>query len=504
MEDLTQRNTIDGKIFAQIVLAGALNLKAHLKIVNDLNVFPIPDGDTGDNMFMTINGGISKLTTEQSENLGTKAKALANGMLLNARGNSGVILSQLFAGICSGLANLDTATMADFVKAMEQGIKQAYQAVVRPVEGTILTVARESADFANKNVDENSTLGSYFRDYVKEMHLSLERTPDLLDALKEAEVVDSGGAGLLYIAEGMLNAVEGKVATEEHLEFEAKQDEVDFSKFNENSVMEFGYCTEFLLQLQTSKCDVNEFTVEPLVEYLETLGDSIVAFKTGTIVKVHVHTLTPAKVIEYCQRYGEFLTIKMENMTLQHSNTGEDFATNKKKKSERKPFGIVTVATGKGLTETFSEMGADVVIDGGQGKNPSIERFIEAFDETNADVIFVLPNNSNIIMAAKQASEIYDKSQVRVLPCKNFGQAYGILSMLEYNGDADEIEAQMLENMAGVTTAMVTNAIRTANINGVEINEGEFIGFTDKTMLVSNKTKLGAFGELCEKIKVGE
>ena len=504
MENLTQIKTLDGKIFERIALSGAFNLKAHMQLVNDLNVFPIPDGDTGDNMFMTINGGLGKLTAETSEEIGKKAKALAGGMLLNARGNSGVILSQLFAGISAGLEGKASASIDDFANALISGVKQAYQAVVKPVEGTILTVARESANYAKSQVNEDSTLGSFMIDYVKEMHASLERTPDLLEALKEAEVIDSGGAGLLYIAEGMLNAVEGKNATDEHLEFETKTEEVDYSKFNENSVMDYGYCTEFLLQLQTSKCDVNAFTVEPLVEFLGTLGDSIVAFKTGTIVKVHVHTLTPAKVIEYCQQYGEFLTIKMENMTLQHSNTGEDFATNKRKTAPRKPFGLVTVATGKGLCETFESLGADVVIDGGQGKNPSIERFIEAFDETNADTIFVLPNNSNIIMAAKQASEIYDKADIRVIPCKNFGQAYGILSMLDYSGSADEIEEQMIENMEGVATAMVTNSIRTATINGVAINEGDFIGFTDKTMLVASESKLGAFGALCEKLKVGD
>ena len=222
MENLTQIKTLDGKVFEQIVLSGAFNLKAHMQLVNDLNVFPIPDGDTGDNMFMTINGGLVKLTAETSDEIDKKAKALAGGMLLNARGNSGVILSQLFAGISAGLDGLASASIDDFANALISGVKQAYQAVVKPVEGTILTAARESADYAKSQVSEESTLGSFMTDYVKEMHASLERTPDLLEALKEAEVIDSGGAGLLYIAEGMLNAVEGKNATDEHLEFETK------------------------------------------------------------------------------------------------------------------------------------------------------------------------------------------------------------------------------------------------------------------------------------------
>ena len=503
MENGISLKLIDGKIFEEIVLSGAINLKAHMQLVNDLNVFPIPDGDTGDNMFMTINGGLGKLKLAQTESVSKKAKALGDGMLLNARGNSGVILSQLFAGISTGLDDIEVATLGDFGCALRQGVKQAYESVQKPVEGTILTVAREATEFAISRITEESTLGSFFTDYVAEMHASLERTPDLLEALKEAEVIDSGGAGLLYIAEGMLNAIEGKVATEEHLEFSEKKDELDFSAFNENSVMTYGYCTEFLLQLQTVKCDVNAFEVGPLVEFLETVGDSIVAFKTGTIVKVHVHTLMPYKVLEYCQRFGEFLTVKMENMTLQHHSTGEDFATNKKKKGkERKPFGLVTVATGEGLINAFYDFGADVVIDGGQGKNPSIECFIEAFDETNADTIFVLPNNSNIIMAAKQAGDIYDKADIRVLPCKNFGQAYSVLSMLDYSGSADEIEAQMLENLDGVVTGMVTTSIRTANINGVAIKEGEYIGFTDKTMLVSCPTAIETMTALCDKLEL--
>ncbi|MBQ8882853.1 MAG: DAK2 domain-containing protein, partial [Clostridia bacterium] len=444
-----------------------------------------------------------KLKALDSDSVAKKAKALGDGMLINARGNSGVILSQLFAGIAKGLGDSETVSVAEFGQSLKVGVKQAYASVQKPVEGTILTVAREATDFALARVGENSTFGDFITDYVCEMHASLERTPDLLEALKEAEVVDSGGAGLVYIAEGMLNALEGKNPTDEHLEFEQKHDELDFSKFNEDSVMTYGYCTEFLLQLQTAKCDVNAFEVGPLVEYLETLGDSIVAFKTGTIIKVHIHTLTPYKVIEYCQRYGEFLTFKMENMTLQHSSQGEDFATNKKKKKkDRKQYGIVTVATGKGLIDIFTEFGVDVVIDGGQGKNPSIERFIEAFDEINADTIFVLPNNSNIIMAAKQAKELYKDSDIRVLPCKNFGQAYSALSMLDLSGTADEIEEQMTEALAGATTAMITNSIRTANINGVDIKEGEFIGFTDKTMLVSKPTTVETFTALCEKMEV--
>lgn len=495
------KKVIDGKIFEKIVTNGALNLKANLQEVNDLNVFPIPDGDTGDNMFMTINGGLPFLKKEESNALYLKAKALANGMLLNARGNSGVILSQLFNGLAIGLENKETASINEFGLAFKNGVKQAYSSVVQPVEGTILTVAREAAEYAYEHIDENSTLDTFITDYVSEMKHSLDRTPELLYVLKEAGVIDSGGAGLLYIAEGFSDAVKGKEIQDTNNEV-GKQTQIDFSKFNENSVMEFGYCTEFLLQLQTAKVDVNNFDVNRIISFLETIGDSIVCFQTGTIVKVHVHTLTPYKALEHCQQFGEFLTIKIENMTLQHNEVVKKEEPKKqKRKSARKKFAVITVATGKGLINTFSELGVDEVIDGGQGKNPSIERFIEAFDDVNADYIYVLPNNSNIIMAATQASELYKDSKIYVIKSKNFGQAYSTLSMLDFSSDdPDLIAEQLTEGMENVVTGMITKSIRDANINEVDIKEGEYIGFTDKTMHVSTPTKLETYRGLLEKI----
>ncbi len=499
------KKVIDGKIFEKIVTNGALNLKANLQEVNDLNVFPIPDGDTGDNMFMTINGGLPFLKKEESNAVGLKAKALANGMLLNARGNSGVILSQLFNGLAIGLENKETASLQEFGLAFKKGVKQAYSSVVQPVEGTILTVAREAAEYAYNHMNENSTLDTFITDYVSEMHKSLDRTPELLYVLKEAGVIDSGGAGLLYIAEGFADALKGKEIRDSD-NGSTKQNQVDFSKFTENSVMEYGYCTEFLLQLQTIKVDVTNFDVNKIISFLETIGDSIVCFKTGTIVKVHVHTLTPYKALEYCQQFGEFLTIKIENMTLQHNEVVKKEETKKKpRRGVRKKFAVITVATGKGLINTFEELGVDEVIDGGQGKNPSIERFIEAFDDVNADYIYVLPNNSNIIMAATQASEIYKDSKVYVIKSKNFGQAYSTLSMLDYSSDdPDQIAELLTEGMENVVTGMITKSIRNANINEVEIKEGEYIGFTDKTMHVSSPSKVETYRGLLEKIGASE
>ena len=398
----TNERCLDGNQFERIVINGVSNLKSHIEIVNDLNVFPIPDGDTGENMYLTINGGVSSLKNENQNSIGKKAKALADGMLLNARGNSGVILSQLFFGMANYLKDIDIVDVKSFGEALKSGVRQAYSSVVKPVEGTMLTVAREASDFACENSSSSSTFGTFFTDYLQEMQNSLERTPELLEVLKEAGVIDSGGAGLVYIVEGMKKAIEGEEVDLSLGEHNSSAKSVDFSKFNEDSVMVYGYCTEFLLQLQRCKCDIDSFSLEGLINFLEGIGDSIVAFRTGTIIKVHVHTLTPYKALEYCQQFGEFLTIKIENMTLQHNETvkKEEVKIPKVQRARRK-FGLVTVATGEGLINTFKEMGADVVIDGGQGKNPSIEKFIEVLDEVNDDEIFVLLNNSNIIFVVK-------------------------------------------------------------------------------------------------------
>lgn len=502
--DNSNLKVIDGLLFEKIVESGARNLLKNMKTINDLNVFPIPDGDTGDNMYMTINGGIDALKDIKENSVEKKAIALSRGMLMNARGNSGVILSQFFAGIADGLVGFETVSTDHFVKALNCGVCKAYKAVSRPVEGTMLTVAREATEFVCANCGKETTYGELFSEYVVEMKRSLDHTPDLLEALREAGVIDSGGAGLLCIAEGMEFAIRGKeITVDDEPAFSKKTVDIDLSAFNENSVMTFGYCTELLLQLTWAKTDINAFDLNSLKEFLESVGDSVAVVLTGSVVKLHVHTLTPDKVFNHCLKYGEFLTVKVENMTLQHNGQSPEkpaFAPRKKVK-ERTEFALVTVATGKGLTNLFSELGADEVIDGGQGKNPSIERFVQAFDNVNADNIFVLPNNGNIVMAAKQAASLYDKSNVVVIETKNIGQAYSILSMLDYSsGDVKAIAEQMRSDMADVTTGMITTSIRDANIDGVEIHNGDYIGFSDKTMLTAGRDKAEVFSALTEKL----
>lgn len=503
-----ERSTIDGALFEKMILGGAANLRANLQTVNDLNVFPIPDGDTGENMYLTLQGGVDLLCGTQSDDVSEKAWAMAQGMLLGARGNSGVILSQLFYGLAEGLSGKQSADLKEFGSALKEGVKCAYGAVAHPVEGTILTVAREAAENILKTLDEQTTVEEFFEGYLAEMKKSLEKTPELLAVLKESGVIDSGGAGLVYITEGFCKALCGaEMETELAAAADGGKKALDFSKFNENTVMEFGYCTELLLQLQHSKTDIEAFDVKTLIDFLKTVGDSIVAFQTGTVVKIHVHTMTPWKVLEYGQRLGEFLTVKIENMTLQHNETvapQRETAVKMPKRARRK-YATVAVVSGEGLINTFKEMGADSVISGGQTNNPSSEEFVRAFDEVNADHIFVLPNNGNVVLAAKQAANIYKDSVVHVIESKSVGEGYSALSMLDYEaGEAEDIVALMQESMQGTVTGMVARSVRTTTVNGVAVEKDAYMGFTDHTMLVCRPTKADAVCALIDELGMNE
>lgn len=484
---------LDGILYARMINSGAANLKAHVKEINDLNVFPIPDGDTGDNMLMTMMGGVHH-DTPDLVNLSEMADCVSGGMLLSARGNSGVILSQFFEGIkngFSGLSNADTNQIGD---AFKEGVSQAYSSVMTPTEGTILTVVREATEYACAQNAEG--LEDFLRAFIKEARCSLERTPDLLPVLKKAGVVDSGAAGLIYIIDGMMRAAIGE-DVEDFSETVKKEEELDLDAFDENSVLEFGYCTELLLRLQNAKVDVPSFDVGIITDYLKAVGDSIVTVKNGSIVKLHVHTMKPQKVLDYCQQFGEFLKVKIENMSLQHNNTVNEEETDTLQ-SERRKYGVVAVASGEGLKQTFRDRGADVVIDGGQSMNPSAEDFIEAFDKVNADVIFVFPNNGNIILTAQQAAHLYDKSDVRVIESATIGAGYASLAMLDTNSDDADIIAQDLRMaMEGVVTAEISHCVRDASLDGTELHTGEYIGFVGKNLLAANDSRLAT---VCESI----
>ena len=484
---------IDANLYLNLIRGGAARLGLHRQAVNDLNVFPIPDGDTGDNMYMTIQAGCNPSTasTGSATTLPEMAKAVSAGMLMGARGNSGVILSRMFAGLAKGLSGVKEADVKAFSRAMQAGVEEAYHAVAEPVEGTILTVLREgvAAAAGSKDLDE------YFDLLISALDLSLEHTPELLDVLKKAGVVDSGGAGLLYIAEGMRAALHGEAAEVLDEAAPAAQ-RVDLDAFTEDSVLEFGYCTEFLLRLQRAKVDLDTFDESVLSDWLAANGESLVFFRDGSIIKVHVHTRTPGDILNHCQQYGEFLTIKVENMTLQHHENHMD----ERFKKGRKAFGVVAVASGAGLVGTFQELGADVVIEGGQTMNPPVKRFIDAFDSIDAETIFVLPNNSNILLTARQAADIYDKADIRVIPCKTLGAGYYALANMDTEaGDADAIEAALTEAAGEVTTGLVSRAIRDSG----NVREGEYVGISGKEILAAGETPEKALMALAEALKAG-
>lgn len=491
-------NTIDGELYSQLITAGAANLSIHEEEVNNLNVFPIPDGDTGSNMLLTMNGGKNAII--QEANISKAAQVIASGMLLGARGNSGVILSQFFDGISSGFADLATADVAQFGIACREGVKHAYEAVMTPVEGTILTVVKDATEYAC-SIKADSIL-DFIENFIAEAKLSLERTPNLLPVLKKAGVVDSGGAGLIYIMEGMKQFLKGETISTANKDdltksqhggnFGSQAKGIDLNKFTSDSILEFGYCTELLLRLQNAKCDVENFSVETIKEYLGTIGDSIVAFKTGSIIKIHVHTKNPGKVFDFCQQYGEFLTVKVENMSLQHNNLDEDeFAKPKKDNTkDAKKYGVVAVASGSGIQQMFREHGADVVINGGQSMNPSAEDFIKAFKEANAETIFVFPNNGNVILAAKQAAKLFQEAQIEVIETKTIGQGYAGLTMLDTtSNDTQQILDDINMGIEGVDTYMISHCVRDAEMDGKQLHAGDYIGFLDKKILVASSDR---------------
>lgn len=495
---------MDGQLFKLVVTNGAANLRANYKTVDALNVFPVPDGDTGTNMRMTIEAGAHEISDFKEKSVYEMAKKLSRGMLMGARGNSGVILSQLFRGIYKGLSGYEEVNAVELADAFLAGVDQGYHAVLKPVEGTILTVARESATVARQKVTKDSTIEEFFAFLIEEAKASLERTPDLLPVLKEAGVIDSGGAGYIYVIEGMAKALNGEIITEDTPTVTST---VKRGNFNAHSELTYGYCTEFILQLQYSKVDVNSFSVSSITDYLTTIGDSIVALKDEDIVKIHVHTKKPGDVLNFCQQFGDYLTIKIENMSVQHSD-GPVIAEEQeqcncpecvemRKNATPKKFAIVSVATGTGLINIFKEMGVDYVVEGGQSMNPAAEDFTKGFDQLNAQNIIVFPNNSNIVLTAQQAAKYYKGAKVFVVPTKTLAQGYSALTMLDLSsGDIETILNEINEVINNVTTGLITYSVRTTEIEGLKINEGDYIGICNGKIVSSQSERLDSVKEL--------
>ena len=478
---------IDGKIFRGMLESGCANLNNRRKEVDALNVFPVPDGDTGTNMSLTFTSGMSEVRKSGSEDLPTVAKTLARGMLMGARGNSGVILSQIFRGFNGAVGDKQQLTVSEFADALLQGAMKAYKAVMRPVEGTILTVARESSEYASIYVKDHA--GTSFEAYMdilcKEAKASLDRTPELLPVLKEARVVDSGGCGLKNVFDGFRAFLEGAPIVEGGEE-ENKSEEVKAS----------GYRTEFILRL--SEQGVHLFQSGRFRESLSKLGDHITIVNEDNLVKVRVNAMQPGEVLNLGQRYGEFDKIQIENLMM---DLKESILEEKKEagKEEAEPeaaapkkYGIITVCAGDGLGRLFQSYRADVVVNGGQTMNPSTEDFVKAIGKLNAENIYILPNNSNIIMAAKQAAEVTEGKNVIVLETKSIPQGLSACIVFNPEAEVEDNTSAMEEAIDHVKSGSVTYAIKDTVVDGREIHQGDFMGILNKNIILTEKDKVKA------------
>lgn len=486
---------IKAKAFREMFVSGANNLQNSKDLVDKLNVFPVPDGDTGTNMSLTISYAMKELEKVGEDDITKIAKALSKGSLMGARGNSGVILSQIIRGIGKSVEGKDKLSTVDLAKALKGGSDTAYKAVIKPVEGTILTVIRETAEYAVKLAKRENNIEKFLGKVVREANVSLENTPNLLKNLKDAGVVDSGGKGLTLILEGFYLAIVGKAvvpATAEKTELK----NVSLSSADTTSTedIKFGYCTEFILE--SDKID-DAGIRDIMLEY----GDSLAVVGDEGVIKVHVHTNEPGNVLQEALKYGQLLTIKIENMRMQHENILEGVAENAEYEEpvEEKEFAFISTSMGDGLASIFKDFGVDHVIEGGQTMNPSTEDFMKAIDKIHAKNIFILPNNSNIIMAANQAKELSDKNII-VIPTKNIPQAVSALVGFNPEATAEENEANMVEALSYVKSGQVTFAVRDTVMNGIEIREGNIIGIAEKEMIAAGDEVDEVAKKLVEKL----
>lgn len=484
-------NTINGFLFKQMLESGANHLTNHFPEIDALNVFPVPDGDTGTNMSLTFNAGVKEALSCGSEDVGEIAKVLSKGLLMGARGNSGVITSQIFRGLAQGVEGMSEINGFQLANALINGSRVAYKAVMRPVEGTILTVVREAADYTYAFAAENADVSclDVMNKMVEEAIESLKRTPELLPVLKEVGVVDSGGAGLVTILQGFVAALKGEPITLGS----AAESQTAAGAVLESE--EFGYCTEFIFRLNDAV--QADFQEDELRNALADIGNSIVCVQDEDIVKVHVHTLTPGEALRLGQQYGELIKLKIENMQEQHENILTQ-KSEAKAAEARKPYALITVAAGDGLAEMFKELRVDAVISGGQTMNPSTEDFVAAIQKVHADHIFILPNNSNIILAAQQAAAVLEDEQVTVIPSKTIPQGLCACIMFNPDVDAETNCAEMNDAIDLVKTGQVTYAIKDTVYEGMRIQAGDYMGINEKSIVVALKDKLEATKQLVD------
>ncbi len=474
-------NKINAIDFKGMIKSACANLENHASEIDALNVFPVPDGDTGTNMSMTFNNGYAELAKADSDNVSELAKIFSRGLLMGARGNSGVITSQIFRGFYQSINGKQELETPDVSIAFENGTRVAYKAIMKPVEGTILTVIREASWYANHDYEtENLDLLTYFKRLVQYAKESIERTPEYLPILKEVGVVDSGGTGLLRILEGMLLYIEGQP-----VEFIQKKQEIQTNPALMLENEEFGYCTEFIIRLDKNIKD--SFEENKLKEKLTNLGgESLVVVKDDDLVKVHVHTLKPGDMLNAGQRYGEFIKLKIENMQEQHSTIIAN-ASQTKPSKENKKYGIITVGAGEGLIQLFKDLGADKIIEGGQTMNPSTQDFIKMINELDyCDNIFIYPNNSNIILAANQARDVCTNKNIYVVESKSIQAGISGIGMFNYDGSVEDIIAEQKEIISNVTAASITYAIKDSQYEGINVKANDYIAISDKKIISSN------------------
>ena len=491
---------INGLVLAEMIDLGSKNLAKNAEKINALNVFPVPDGDTGTNMNLSMSSGAKETAANVVENIGELGKSFSKGLLMGARGNSGVILSQLFRGMSQHIADKKEVNAKEFAEAIQNGVSIAYKAIIKPVEGTILTVAREAAEAGLKAAENTSSVVEVMEAIYFEAQASLKRTPELLPILKEVGVVDSGGQGLVCVYQGFVAAlkgekIEGLEAVETNVVDMQFEDDHDMDFMNPEDIV-YGFCTEFTVRLDKEKKEFNE---DKFREDMSKFGDSLLVISDSEFVKIHVHTETPGDVFNYGQQYGELIKIKSDNMREQHREVlRKQEAKQATAPKELKEQAMISISMGAGLSKVLTSMGVDYIVEGGQTMNPSTEDIMKAIKEVNAKNIFIFPNNKNIQLAAKQAAELAEEN-VFVVESKTAPQ--GLAAVMVYNpqATAEENFANMQEVLSTVSTLEVTHAVRDTNIEGVEIKKDEFMGIRDGKIVVSNLSLNAVLEELLEK-----
>ena len=491
---------INGLVLAEMIDLGSKNLAKNAEKINALNVFPVPDGDTGTNMNLSMSSGAKETAANVVENIGELGKSFSKGLLMGARGNSGVILSQLFRGMSQHIADKKEVNAKEFAEAIQNGVSIAYKAIIKPVEGTILTVAREAAEAGMKAAENTTSVVEVMEAIYAEAQASLKRTPELLPILKEVGVVDSGGQGLVCVYQGFVAAlkgekIEGLEAVEANVVDMQFEDDHDMDFMSPEDIV-YGFCTEFTVRLNKEKKEFNE---DKFREDMSKFGDSLLVISDSEYVKIHVHTETPGDVFNYGQQYGELIKIKSDNMREQHREVlRKQEAKQVTAPKELKEQAMISISMGAGLSKVLTSMGVDYIVEGGQTMNPSTEDIMKAIKEVNAKNIFIFPNNKNIQLAAKQAAELAEEN-VFVVESKTAPQ--GLAAVMVYNPQAaaEENFANMQEVLSTVSTLEVTHAVRDTNIEGVEIKKDEFMGIRNGKIVVSNLSLNKVLEELLEK-----